>query len=184
MTLFYIFTGISIGILLFVIPLYMKTILLMDIGQIGLITTIYPITTVIGSLFGGALADRWGRKMVLFIFISAGIVSYPVLIYTNTWQIFAILYGVCGFFDGGYGAAGNALTMDVCNPKIGTTQYSIMCSIANFGTYGTGSISGSLIVLLGFGRMFLLSSWICGPALLMLYFFRPKKTELQGKENG
>jgi MFS family permease len=183
-TLFYIFTGIAIGILLFVIPLYMKTILHMDIGQIGLIMTIYPITTVIGSLFGGALADRWGRIKVLYIFISAGIVAYPALIYANTWQIFAILYGVCGFFDGGYGAAGNALAMDVCNPKIGTTQYSIMCSVANFGTFGTGAISGSLIVLLGFGRMFLLSSWICGPALLMLYFFRPKKNELQGKENG
>lgn len=183
-TLFYLFTGIAIGILLFVIPLFMKTILHMDIGQIGLIMTIYPITTIIGSLFGGALADRWDRIRVLYIFISAGIVAYPALIYANTWQIFAIIYGLCGFFDGGYGAAGNALAMDVCNPKIGTTQYSIMCSVANFGTYGTGAISGSLIVLLGFGRMFLLSSWICGPALLMLYFFRPKKNELKGRENG
>jgi MFS family permease len=162
----------------------MKTILHMEIGQIGLIVTIYPITTVIGSLFGGVLADRWGRIKVLYIFIGAVIVAYPALIYANTWQIFALIYGVCGFFDGGYGSAGNALAMDVCNPKIGTTQYSIMCSVANFGTYGTGAISGSLIVLLGFGRMFLLSSWICGPALLMLYFFRPQKKELQGVENG
>jgi MFS family permease len=177
-TLFYIFTGIAIGILMFVIPLYMKTVLHMEIGQIGLIMTIYPITTVIGSLVGGALSDRWGRIKVLYTFIGAVIVTYPALIYANTWQIFALIYGVCGFFDGGYGSTSNALAMDVCNPKIGTTQYSIMCSVANFGEQGTGAISGSLIVLLGFGRMFLLSSWICGPALLILYFIRLKKSDI------
>jgi hypothetical protein len=53
-----------------------------------------------------------------------------------------------------------------------------MCSVANFGEQGTGAISGSLIVLLGFGRMFLLSSWICGPALLILYFIRLKKSDI------
>ncbi len=170
--------GICLGILLFVVPLYMKTILQMDIGQIGLITTIYPITLVIGSLIGGDMADRWGRKMVLYMFILASIVCYPALVYANTWQIFAIIYGACGFFDGGWNSAASALMMDICNPKIGTTQYSILASITNFGEFGIGSISGSLIVLLGFGRMFLLSSWICGPALLILYFIRPKKNYL------
>ena len=79
----------------------MKTILHMDIGQIGLVTTIYPITMVIGSLIGGTLADRWGRKIVLFIFFSAIIVS-AALIFANTWQILAVIYGVIGFLNGGY----------------------------------------------------------------------------------
>jgi len=170
--------GICLGILLFVIPLYMKTIFQMDIGQIGLVTTIYPITLVIGSLVGGALADRWGRKIVLYIFISASIVFYPILIYASTWWIFAPIYAACGFFDGGWNSSACALMMDVCNPEIGTTQYSILASISNFGEFGTGSSSGSLVVLLGFGRMFLLSSWICGPALLVLYFIRPKKNDM------
>jgi len=167
--------GICIGILLFVLPLYMKTILKMDISQIGLIITVYPITFLVGSLFGGALSDRWGRKIILYIFISAGIILYPTLLYANTWQIFAIIYGVCGFIDGVYGAAIGALMMDHCNPKIGSTQYSILASILNFGEFGTGSISGSLVAMIGYGRMFLLSSWICGPIILVIYFIRPKK---------
>ena len=125
-------SAIGSGILLFVIPLYMKTILKMDIGQIGLVTTIYPITLVIGSLFGGTMADRWGRKIVLFIFFSPLIVS-AALIFANTWQIFAVIYGMIGFLNGGYFTASSALMMDICNPKIGTTQYSILCSICNFG---------------------------------------------------
>ena len=175
--LFGIVSGIASGLILFVIPLYMKTILQMDVGQIGLVTTVYTITLGIGGLLGGALADRWGRKMVLFIFISASIVT-AALIFANTWQIFAVIYGVIGFFSGGWMAASCTLVMDITNPKIGATQYSILMSITNFGEEGIGTISGSLVVLLGFGRVFLFSAWMCGPALLILYFIRLKKKDL------
>ena len=175
--LFGIVSGICSGLILFVIPLYMKTILQMDVGQIGLVTTVYTITLGIGGLLGGVLADRWGRKMVLFIFISASIVT-AALIFANTWQIFAVIYGVIGFFGGGWIAASCALVMDITNPKIGATQYSILMSITNFGEEGIGTISGSLVVLLGFGRVFLFSAWMCGPALLILYFIRLKKKDL------
>ena len=175
--LFGIVSGIASGLILFVIPLYMKTILQMDVGQIGLVTTVYTITLGIGGLLGGALADRWGRKMVLFIFISASIVT-AALIFANTWQIFAVIYGVIGFFGGGWMAASCTLVMDITNPKIGATQYSILMSITNFGEEGIGTISGSLVVLLGFGRVFLFSAWMCGPALLLLYFIRLKKKDL------
>ena len=174
---FGIVSGIASGLVLFVIPLYMKTILQMDVGQIGLVTTVYTITLGIGALLGGTLADRWGRKMVLFIFISASIVT-AALIFANTWQIFAVIYGVIGFFGGGWMAASCALVMDITNPKIGATQYSILMSITNFGEEGIGTISGSLVALLGFGRVFLFSAWMCGPALLILYFIRLKKNDL------
>jgi len=177
-TFFTIAAGISSGLVIFVIPLYMKMFLHMDIGQIGLVMTIYPIALVIGSLFGGIMADRWSRKMILFIVIIADTVFYPALLFANTWQIFAVIYGVCGFFDGGWGAGLDTLMMDVSNPKIGATQFSILTSLTNFGETGTGSISGSLVALLGFGRIFLLSSWISGPALLILYFIRPKKKDM------
>ena len=93
-------------------------------------------------------------------------------------------YGTIGFLQGGgIFAAGSALMMDVTNPKIGASQYSILASICNFGEYGAGAISGSLIALLGFSRVFLYTAWSMGPALLILYFIRPKKNELFGREN-
>ena len=168
--------GIGFGLLIFAIPLYMKTILQMNVGQIGLIMSVYPITLVIGSLLGGTLADKWGRKRVLYIFICISIVFSAVLVYANTWQMVAIIYGIIGFLQGGgLFASGGALLMDNCNQKIGATQYSIYASITNFGEFGMGTISGSLVTMLGFSRIFLYSAWSLGPALLILYFIRPKK---------
>jgi PAT family beta-lactamase induction signal transducer AmpG len=168
--------GIGFGLLIFAIPLYMKTILQMDVGQIGLVMSVYPITLVIGSLLGGALADKLGRKRVLYIFICISIVFSAVLVYANTWQMVAIIYGIVGFLQGGgLFAAGGALLMDSCNRKIGATQYSIYASITNFGEFGMGTISGSLVTMIGFSRVFLYSAWSLGPTLLILYFIRPKK---------
>ena len=168
--------GIGFGLLIFAIPLYMKTILQMNVGQIGLVMSVYPITLVIGSLLGGTLADKWGRKRVMYIFICISIVFSAVLVYANTWQMVAIIYGIIGFLQGGgLFAAGGALLMDSCNQKIGATQYSIYAGITNFGEFGMGTISGSLVTMLGFSSVFLLSAWSLGPTLLILYFIRPKK---------
>ena len=81
-----------------------------------------------------------------------------------------------GFLTGAtlYAAIG-ALLMDITNPKIAATQYSILTSIANFGDIGIATISGTLVVMLGYTRFFLYAAWIIGPALLVLYFVKEKK---------
>ena len=170
--------GIGFGLLIFAIPLYMKIILKMEVGQIGLVMSVYTIALVIGSLIGGALSDKWGRKIVLYIFIFISIVFSAGLIYADTWQLVAIIYGIIGFLQGGgLYASGGALFMDSCNKKIGATQYSIYASITNFAEFGMGTISGSLVTILGFSRIFLLSAWSLGPALLILYFIKVKKNK-------
>jgi predicted MFS family arabinose efflux permease len=42
----------------------------------------------------------------------------------------------------------------------------------NAGEMSGTAISGTLIALLGFTRLFLYSAWIYGPALLILYLYR------------
>jgi MFS family permease len=172
--------GIGFDLLIFAIPLFMKTMLQLEIGQIGLVMSLYPITMVIGSLLGGTLADRWGRKSVLYVFMSISILFSAALIFANTWQIVAIIYGIIGFLQGGgLYAAGGALLMDSCNPSIGTTQYAIYASITNFSEFGMGSISGSLVTTLGFSRVFLYCAWSIGPALLVLYFIKEVKRHIK-----
>ncbi|MCK4332389.1 MAG: MFS transporter [Thermoplasmatales archaeon] len=168
---------INIGILMFVLPLYMKIELQLEIAQIGLITAVFPIMMIIGSIVGGVLTDKFGRKIVISVFIGASIVFSAALIFADTWQILAVLFGIIGLLHGCYNSAIMALFMDVTNPRIGATQFSILTSLANVGEIGIGNtFSGAMISALGFTRTFLYSAWFFGPALLVLYYIRLKKT--------
>ena len=172
---FAVLVTISSGMLLFLATLYMNINLQIDIALIGFITMIFTLAMAAGSIIGGALADKLGRKSALYILIWASMIFTALLIFTNTWENFVILYGIVGFLQGGYHAAFLAMYMDVTNPKVGATQFSIFTGLGNLGAIGAGAISGTLFVMLGINRVFLYSAWAFGPALLILHFIRLKK---------
>ena len=171
-------TTINFGLLIFIIPEYMMNILNLDVAQSGLITSLFPIGTVIGAIVGGILTDKYGRKKILYLFLSPLIIFTGLLIYADTWQILALIYPVIGFLQGGSGfAALFSLFMDITNPKIGASQFSILTSIANIGDTIIPMISGTLLILLGYTHFFLYAAWIIGPALILLYFVEEKNRE-------
>jgi MFS family permease len=136
---------------------------------------ILPVFLAVGSLFGGVITDKIGRKPALYLFISFNILCTASLIVADSWWRLSILYAMIGFLMGGHSTVSCALFMDVTNPKIGATQYGIFTGIANVGLNGAGMITGTLAVSLGFARTFLYAAWIFGPALLILHFIQIKK---------
>jgi MFS family permease len=169
------FAYMSCGILFFIVPIYLDISLSLDVTQIGYISAIFTFAIAFGSLSGGVISDRIGRKKTLYIMLSGSLLSTASLIFTNNWLNFTITYSIIGLFHGGLSAAALAMLMDITNPKIGATQFSILTGIGNFGYIFAGAISGSLYVMLGFSKVFLYSAWIFGPALILLHFIRLKK---------
>lgn len=167
---------VSIGLLTFAIPLYMVDSLQLKVSEIGLIVSLFPIATIVGTLVSGPVTDKWGRKGPIAFFVLASAFFTASLIFANTWLILAVVFSIIGFLRGGYYVGINALLMDITNPKVGAIQFSLLTSIANFGELFGGMIAGTLIVLLGFHRFFLYAALFFGPALLVLYFIRLKKT--------
>jgi PAT family beta-lactamase induction signal transducer AmpG len=163
------------GIMSFIIPIYMRDGLGLTDVQIGFIAMILPVFLAIGSLIGGLVTDKIGRKSALCLFIGLNMIFTASLIFANTWWKLSLIYGMIGFLMGGHSTVSCALFMDVTNPRIGATQYGIFTGIANVGLNGAGMITGSLVVSLGFARTFLYAAWVFGPALLVLYFIRIKK---------
>jgi MFS family permease len=166
---------INKGLLMIVIPLYMKVFLNLEIAQIGLIVTIFPITSAFGSIVGGTTADKWTRKKTLYLFVWISIVFSALLILADTWIILAVIYGIVGFLQGGLVTVGCAMFMGATNPKIGGTQFSILTSLGNAGMLAGESVSGILITVFGFTRTFLYSAWFFGPALIVLHFVKEQK---------
>jgi MFS family permease len=164
------------GIMSFIIPIYMRDGLGLSDVQIGFIAMVLPVFLAIGSLFGGVITDKIGRKSALYLFIGFNIICTVSLIFADSWWRLSIIYGLIGFLMGGHSTVSCAMFMDATNPRIGATQYGIFTGIANGGLNGAGMITGTLAVSLGFARTFLYAAWVFGPALLVLYFIRIKKS--------
>lgn len=173
-TLLFPLSAISFGLLTIIIPQYMNDVMFLSIGQIGLITAIGPIATVVGNIVGGFMVDHWDRKKSLYVFLGINLIFATLLIFADTWLILAIIWGVIGFLHGGHYSALGALSMDVTNPKLGASEYSLIMAAGNAGEMSGAVFSGSLILLIGFSRTFLYSGWFYGPALLILYFMKLK----------
>ena len=175
MAIFAVFVTMSSGIILLIAPIWMNMGLNLNIIQVGFITMIFTISMAFGSLIGGIIADRFNRKNSLYLLIFFSILFSILLIFTNTPLNFAIVYGIIGFLQGCYFSSFSAMFMDVTNPRIGATQFSIFNGLANLGSISASIISGFLYVTLGISLLFLFSACIFGPSLILLYFIKLKK---------
>jgi MFS family permease len=170
-----LFITVNRGMLMLLIPLYMKVGLSLDIAQIGLIVTVFPISSAIGSITGGIIADRFQRKTSLYLFVSMSMIFSASLITATSWEVLAILYGAIGLLQGCYIAAAAAVFMDITNPRIGATQFSIFTGIGNGGMTAGETLSGIFVSAVGFTGAFLYSAWFFGPVLFIIYFIRYEK---------
>lgn len=117
--------ALPIGLLILVAPIYMNINLQLDVTQIGLITMIFTLFVALGSIVGGVFNDKWGRKKSLSLLIVLGIVFSSMLVFSNNWQNFVLVFSVIGFFQGGISSSFMAMAMDVTNPRVGATQFSL-----------------------------------------------------------
>ena len=169
-------SAISGGVIILVAPLYMLNILNLTETQVGLLAIVFPISNIVGCLFWGAIADKMGRKKGLYIVLLAGLIFTALLVFADTRQTFGLLYGLIGFFFGGYYVVGCALIMDVTDPLIAASQFSILTALFNLGELGIGhGIAGAMVESFGYEKVFLYSAIFYGFAILILYFFRLEK---------
>jgi MFS family permease len=176
-SVFLLIVNISIGILILAVPLFMKIVFHFDIAQMGLMFAVFPISMAAGSMVGGGMCDRYDRKKILSVFIVLNLIFAALLIFATSWEMLIILFAIINFLSGSYTTVIFALMMDITNPRLGGFQFSFLTSIINTGYVLGQTISGSMVSLFGFIRVFLYSAWFLGPVLLMVYFMKLKKWE-------
>ena len=147
--------SINSGIITLAAPLFMNINLTLSVAQIGLITTLFTITRVIGSLTAGAISDTLDRRHTLIAIIIASIIFSLLLILVSNWITMSLFYAILGFLNGGLFTVLLATSMDITNAKVSAFQFSILISLMNAGELIGEFISGPLITTLGFTRMFL-----------------------------
>ena len=68
-----------------------------SIGEIGIVTAIYPAVWGVGQLFTGRMADKFCKKDMLYIGMFLQAIALVVLIWANTMLHFIILSSVLGW---------------------------------------------------------------------------------------
>jgi len=167
-------SSISGGIMYFVVPLYMKDILGLSLAQTGILASLFPTMMGVGSVIGGFITDKLGRKFAMYLFFGGSIIIFASLALGTEWLIFTFIYGTVGLMIGGYHAAICAYIMDITNPKIAATEYSVITSLFNVGEWAGGSFGGSLVAAIGYSRLFLYSGWFFGPTVILIYLLKIK----------
>jgi MFS family permease len=133
-TLYFLISVLNPALLLTLIVLYAKTVLLWEDTFIALVGIILLIGgTIPGSIIGGFMADKFGRKSTLYIFLIASMIFSVALIFTTDMYILIPIVGMLYFSWNATTAANWAMVMDIINPKIGASEHEIICSIVNFG---------------------------------------------------
>lgn len=161
--------SINSGIILLAAPLFMRISLDITVTHVGLITTLFTISRVLGSLIGGFLSDITSRHKTLMYIVITSILFSALLSIVTTPATMTITYAALGFLNGGLFTVLIATSMDYTNVKVSALQFSIFMSIMNSGQLFGEFISGPLISYLGFSGVFLFSAWILGPSLLFMY---------------
>lgn len=150
------------------LTLYLKVILEFDDIFIGYLFAIWLVVVVPGSLIGGLLADRIGRKKTLYFILPMMAVSLVTPIFFSNIVIILINFSVTLLLLNAVISPNWAMVMDIINPKISAFEHEIICSIVNFGSVIMGSSVGTLFVLFGVENLFILAAIITLFALVVL----------------
>ena len=174
-TLYIFLVSLNPGIIVPLIVIYGKTVLNLDDFTIGLIGAILLVSIIPGTYVGGYFADKYGRKKTSMIFLIITLLTPLGFIFTTDLIPTIILLGILDFVWNGIFPSNASLIMDMINPKIAASEFSLISSIGYIGKVASNTIAGSLVVLIGFQNIFVLTSIIVIPSIIILYKLKIQK---------
>lgn len=121
---------------------------------IGLYVSVWGIGVILGGLLGGRLVDRVGQRRAVQLALGLALLAILALAAINNpaiaWPLMALFGLAFGFYETVY----FAISMNVSDPRIAASMFSILMAVANIGT-GIGlAVTGLLVDNLGFQATF------------------------------
>jgi MFS family permease len=168
-TLYFFVIVLQHALFFTLLVLYLKVVLDLNDTYIGIIFALWLVVVVPGSIFGGILSDKYGRKRPLYFFLIIVMITSIIPIFLSDFLHLIISFSVILFFINGIISSNWAMIMDIINPKISAFQHEIICSIVNFGSIIIGSATGTLFVILGADNLFVLVALLTLISILILY---------------
>jgi PAT family beta-lactamase induction signal transducer AmpG len=151
-------------------------------AQFGLVSGVLgTVLTIIGSLGGGVLVNRWGLGLSLWLLGGLQALSNLGYSLAACWPGWIPATYGASMVESFCGGLGNAplltLLMRLCNREASAGQYAILSAIFSLSGAGAASWSGYTAETLGFFWCFTISFVISLPAFALLPFLPLDKKE-------
>jgi MFS family permease len=122
--------------------------------QVGVIFGLFSITSVVGSVIGGALTDRIGRKGMLLFGLVVSSVTSILMGVINAIDVFFVVTLAVGLFANVGGPAQGAMVADLLPEEKRAQGYGVLRIVANLAVT-IGPLIGGLMVAQSYLLLFI-----------------------------
>jgi len=162
--------------------LYMTSKFGISMTQVGIFFGLFAISSVVGSMIGGALTDRFGRKGMLLFGLIMSALSAVLMGITNQIEIFLVVVIVVGMLADAGGPAQQALVADLLPEEKRAEGFGILRVVFNLAVV-IGPLIGGLLATRNYLLLFIADA-ITSSITAAVVFFALKETHPLKKEDG
>jgi len=164
------------------LSLYVTSHFNVGMTEVGIVFAVFAISSVVGSVFGGAMTDRFGRKSMLLFGLITSALSSLAMGFINDFRLFYLIAGLVGLLSNTAGPAQQAMVADLLPEEKRSQGFSVIRVIANLAIT-IGPLIGGLMASYSFILLFISDAILSTITALIVFFSIPEtKPELSDEE--
>jgi len=146
-----------------------------DIGmtQVGILFAAFSVSSLVGSMLGGALSDRFGRKGIIIFGLIASSLSTLGMGFVNSYELFFLMALLVGVLAETAGPARQAMIADILPEKKRAQGYGIFRVAFNLSVV-IGPAIGGLLAARSYLALFVTDAIISLITAALVFRFLPE----------
>jgi MFS family permease len=163
------------------LSIYLRQRLDLPLATIASLLTLNAVMGILSSFIAGSAADRIGRKRIMAISLSAGVIYYLLMSQAETLLAYAVLMGLWGAFNPLFSVGANTMIADLIPSEKRMDAYSLTRVVHNVGI-AIGPIAGGFLAVVSYTYAFYAAAVAFGIfAVLVIFFIRDTLPEVDAQ---
>ena len=164
--------------------LYITSKYQVGMTEVGLLFSIFAVTGVLGSLIGGALTDKFGRKIIIIFGLVISAASSLLFAFAPSLNFIYFAGMIVGLFGNMAGPAHQAMIADVLPEDKRADGYGIVRVAVNLAV-AIGPAIGGLLAARSYTLLFMIDVITSSITAVIIFLLVPEtKPEIKPETNG